>query len=121
MITLAIWRCGQAPPSPSGTTPHDRAGRVHITMFQHPSPCAPARRLFDPSHKAGSSQAGDGSAQQSADGTRHQNSALHRAILRRQSHPGALHQPGEDIPTAAPGYNPHSARPSRGFVQSGLQ
>lgn len=25
------------------------------------------------------------------------------------------------IPTAPPGYNPHSARPSRGFVQSGLQ
>jgi hypothetical protein len=28
---------------------------------------------------------------------------------------------GKTIPTAPPGYNPPSARPSRGFVQSGLQ
>lgn len=29
--------------------------------------------------------------------------------------------PAKTIPTAPPGYNPHSAGPARGFVQSGLQ
>jgi len=35
--------------------------------------------------------------------------------------PRLFKAPAKTIPTAPPGYNPHSARPTRASVQSGLQ
>ena len=56
MITLAIWRCGQAPPSPSGATPHDRAGARPHRHAPHPSPWAPERQLLAHRTRAGAAR-----------------------------------------------------------------
>jgi hypothetical protein len=51
-----------------------------------------------PSHKGGSSQAGDERHSNLIDGTRHHGSALYRGVLRRHRIPRALHQPGKHYP-----------------------
>jgi hypothetical protein len=56
-----------------------------------------------PSHKGESSQAGDGRHSNLTDGTRHQDSALYRGVLRRHRIPRALHQSDGDDPGHCPG------------------
>jgi hypothetical protein len=51
-----------------------------------------------PSRNGGSGQAGDERHSKLTDGTRHQDSALYRGVLRRLGIPRALHLPDEDDP-----------------------
>lgn len=74
------------------------------------------------SHKGASSQTGDRRRHSLSDGTCHQDAAppvaASFAVIASRRPLIIL---VKTIPATAPGYNPHSASPARGSVQSGLQ
>lgn len=98
-----------------------------IAASGYPSPCLASVAMdagtptLGPSHEAGSDQAGDERRSNLTDRSAIKiPSSIVASFAVIASREPFINR-AKTVPATAPGYNPHSASPARGSVQSGLQ